>query len=91
VGGLDKIHPRSREVTTPFDDRSSTAKAYQWAWRIMIVAIEMVVPGLLGLWLDRQVGTVVLFTLLGFAGGSTAAVVHLIRMTRADQDKVGQD
>jgi hypothetical protein len=57
----------------------------------MIVALEMVVPGLLGLWLDRLIGTVVLFTLLGFAGGSTAAIVHLIRMARADQDNISRD
>jgi hypothetical protein len=51
----------------------------------MIVALEMVLPGLAGNWLDRQIGTVILFTLLGFAGGCTAAVMHLIRMTRADE------
>jgi len=51
----------------------------------MIVALEMVLPGLAGLWLDRHVGTVILFTMIGFAAGTIAAVMHLIQMTRADQ------
>jgi hypothetical protein len=79
------------DVTTPSDDRSQTAKAYQWATRIMIVALEMVLPGLAGNWLDRQLGTKILFTLLGFAGGCTAAVMHLIRMTKADEGRDRSD
>jgi hypothetical protein len=81
----------ARNVTTPSDDRSQTAKAYQWATRIMIVALEMVLPGLAGSWVDRQLGTKILFTLLGFAGGCTAAVMHLIRMIRADEQGDGKD
>jgi hypothetical protein len=64
------------------------AKAYQWATRIMIVSLEMVLPGLAGYWVDRQLGTVVAFTLIGFVLGSSAAVTHLIRMTRLDQTKL---
>jgi hypothetical protein len=71
-------------VTIPSDDRSPAAKAYQWATRIMVVSLEMVLPGLAGLWLDGWLGTVVLFTMLGFAAGSWVGIVHLIRMTRAD-------
>lgn len=52
----------------------------------MVVALEMVLPGLAGYWLDQQLGTVVLFMLLGFGLGSTAAVVHLVRMVRAEQE-----
>jgi F0F1-type ATP synthase assembly protein I len=77
-------------VTTPSDDRSSAAIAYQWASRIMVVALEMVLPGLAGYWLDKQLGTVVLFMLVGFSLGCTAAVIHLVRMTRADEQKQKQ-
>lgn len=49
----------------------------------MVVSLEMVLPGLAGYWLDQQLGTQVLFMLLGFAIGGSWAVVHLIRMTRA--------
>jgi len=53
----------------------------------MIVALEMVLPGLAGYWIDTQLGTVVLFMMIGFVVGSSAAVAHLIRMTRSDQAK----
>ena len=74
-------------VTTPPDDRSPAAKAYQWATRIMVVSLEMVLPGLAGYWVDRWLGSLVLFTMLGFALGSWLGVVHLIRMTRADASR----
>jgi hypothetical protein len=69
------------------DDRSQIARAYQWATRIMVVSLEMVLPGVAGSWLDSHLGTVILFTLVGFGFGTTAAVVHLIQMTRADGDR----
>jgi len=69
------------------DDRSQLARAYQWATRIMVVSLEMVLPGLAGHWVDSRLGTVVLFTLVGFGFGTTAAVVHLIQMTRADTNR----
>jgi hypothetical protein len=61
------------------------AVAYQWASRIMVVAMEMVLPGLAGHWLDVQLGTVVVFLLVGLGLGCTAAVFHLIQMTRSDK------
>jgi hypothetical protein len=74
-------------VSIPPDDRSPAAKAYQWATRIMVVSLEMVLPGLAGYGLDRWLGSVVLFTMLGFGLGSWLAVVHLIRMTRSDENR----
>jgi hypothetical protein len=79
--------PARQPVTTPLDDRSPAAKAYQWATRIMVVSLEMVLPGLAGLWLDRWLGSLIVFTLLGFAAGSWVGVTHLIRMTRSDQSR----
>jgi hypothetical protein len=72
-------------VKNPSDDRSPAAIAYGWASRIMVVAMEMVLPGLAGHWLDEKLGTKVLFLLIGLALGSTAATFHLISMTRADK------
>ncbi len=48
----------------------------------MVVALEMVLPGLAGYWLDQRLGTVVLFMLVGFAVGGTASIMHLIHMVR---------
>jgi F0F1-type ATP synthase assembly protein I len=67
------------------------AKAYQWASRIMVVSMEMVLPGLGGYWLDKTLGTKVLFMLVGFALGCTAASVHLIRLTRSEKNRSVDD
>ena len=71
-------------MTIPSDDRSPVAIAYQWATRIMVVSLEMVLPGIAGYWLDEKLGTVVLFMLVGFAFGTIAGVAHLIQMLRSD-------
>ena len=60
--------------------------AYQWASRIMVVALEMVLPGLAGHWLDKQLGTVVLFLLVGLGLGCTAAVVPFDSDDSRDRD-----
>jgi F0F1-type ATP synthase assembly protein I len=66
----------------PADDRSAVAIAWAWASRIMVIAAEMVVPGLLGYYfLDQWLGTRVLFLLLGLALGMILAIMHLVRMT----------
>ena len=57
----------------------------------MVVALEMVLPGLAGYWLDKRLGTVVLLMLVGFAVGGTAAVVHLIRMVRSENQNSPKD
>lgn len=66
------------------DDRSPEAKAYHWASRIMVVSLEMVLPGVMGHWIDRQFGTVAVFLVVGLVAGCTGGVWHLIQMTRVD-------
>jgi F0F1-type ATP synthase assembly protein I len=66
----------------PADDRSVISIAYGWASQIIVIAAEMVAPGLIGLWIDQRIGTLVLFAVLGFALGITLAIVHLLRMTK---------
>ena len=56
------------------------AAAMEWVSRITVVALEMVLPGLAGQWLDEQLGTGFL-ALLGFALGITFAIWHLLVMT----------
>jgi len=68
------------------DGRSPMAQASEWASRIMTVSLEMVLPGLAGYWLDQKLHTVALFMLIGFALGCTAAVVHLIHLTRQSSE-----
>lgn len=67
----------------PASDPSAMATAFQWASRIVTVSLEMVLPGLAGVFVDRYLGTLVVFTLLGFALGFAAAGWHLAAMIRA--------
>ena len=70
-------------MAPPPDDRSALASAVEWSSRVMMASAEMVVPGLCGLWVDRQLGTLFLFGGIGFAVGLVLAIWHLIRMTDA--------
>jgi hypothetical protein len=66
----------------PTDDRSRQAIAYSWASRIISISLEMVVPGLIGFWLDRKLRTRVVFTVVGFGLGFTLGMMHLMRIAR---------
>lgn len=71
----------------PEDERSIISLAYAWATTIIVIAGEMVVPGLLGLWVGRWLGTVamIVLALIGFAAGTTVAMIHLLRLTKTNQ------
>jgi len=42
--------------------------------------MEMVLPGLVGLWIDRRLGTKAIFLMLGVALGFSSGLLHLIRL-----------
>jgi hypothetical protein len=65
------------------------ATAMQWVSRITTVGLEMVLPGLGGLWLDGRWGTSFL-GLVGFALGMTLGIWHLLQMTRSLNTKGGR-
>ncbi len=69
----------------PDDERSIIAMAYTWATTIIVIAGEMVVPGLIGLWLGRLIASwaMILFAFVGFAAGMFVAMLHLIRLTKS--------
>lgn len=64
------------------------AEAVNWVAKITTVALEMVLPGVLGWWLDQQWGTGTVLTLVGFGTGLLAGGWHLYQMT-ADAFKNG--
>ncbi len=68
-------------MADPSDDSTSQVVAGQWVTRLMTVATEMVLPGVLGYWIDQRLGTKFVFMLLGFGSGLALGVWHLIRMT----------
>lgn len=68
-------------MADPVDDSTSQVVAGQWVARLTTVATEMVLPGVLGYWIDQRLGTKLVFMLLGFGSGLALGVWHLIRMT----------
>ncbi|MGI9518012.1 MAG: AtpZ/AtpI family protein [Pirellulaceae bacterium] len=62
------------------DDRSPVAKAISKATEITTVSFMMVVPILLGYWLDLYLGTVPLFAILGLVLGMSGGIWQLIKL-----------
>jgi F0F1-type ATP synthase assembly protein I len=89
AGGLPAYRTPGRDrcayqLTTTPDDLSRLAQAYQWASRIMVLSLEMVLPGLVGFWIDRKLGTVCAFLLVGLIGGCTLGMRRVIRLVAKD-------
>jgi hypothetical protein len=67
------------------DTRSPIAIAYAWAWRVITISLEMVIPGVVGMAVDVWLLKIppVAFTLLGFALGMTVGILHLVKIANA--------
>lgn len=59
------------------------ALAMEWTARITTIALEMVLPGVLGLWIDQQCGTKMLFLLLGLILGFSAGLWQLVKLAKS--------
>jgi hypothetical protein len=70
---VQQLRKESRQDLTWMRD------AVNWSARMTTVALEMVVPGLAGLWLDGKIGTR-FFGLIGFALGVALGVWHLSQL-----------
>jgi F0F1-type ATP synthase assembly protein I len=77
------------------DDRSPLARTLQRTTDATAIAFEMVVPILIGAWIDRRLGTKAIFAVLGGAIGMTAGLRSLLHMTatlrRTDSKPTDQD
>lgn len=67
-------------VTEQPDDRSPLARATQWSVSTMTIAVEMVVPILLGAWIDGRLGTKGVFAIIGGTIGLAAGIWSLLRL-----------
>jgi hypothetical protein len=76
-----------QKLRTLAPDSSRTAEAMNWVAKITAVVLEMLLPGLAGLWLDSQLETRFL-TLLGFALGVPLGLWHLIAMTKIKRTEI---
>ena len=64
------------------EDPDAFARGIQWVARITTVALEMVIPTLIGGWLDNRFGTSML-ALVGLLIGVPLGLWHLIKMTKS--------
>ncbi len=71
----------------PADDRSALSLAWSWATRVIVVAATMVVPALVGAWIDRKLGIVAVCMLIGLAIGVTAAIIQLIGIAKESESQ----
>jgi len=65
------------------DDSAFYAHLYQWSTRASMIALEMVIPAVIGVGLDRVLGTVALFAILGVMLGMALGFWQLIKIARS--------
>ena len=75
-------------MTSP-DSRSPMARGLDLVARVMAAAMMMVLPGILGQWLDDKLGTSFL-VLFGFALGIGVSIYYLILITRPTKNSGDQ-
>lgn len=68
------------------EEVSPVARGVAWYSHAMTISMEMVVPGAVGIWLDRQFGTGHVCALVGFLLGITVSLWHLFRLTLVRQE-----
>ena len=72
------------------DDRSSTAKAMSKVSEIITACLMMIVPAIVGVWLDGLFSTVAIFTIIGLLFGVTGAFLQLKRLV-SNPEKIDYD
>jgi len=65
------------------DERAPIAVAFDWASRVTTISIGMIVPGVLGYWIDQRLRTKALFTTLGFGLGVSLGIWQLARLSKS--------
>ena len=69
-------------MSRPPDGRSPIALGYLWAARIFTVALEMVIPGLVGHWIDIKLDTGFVCLVLGLLAGMAFSTWHLLKLVQ---------
>ena len=64
------------------DEESFRTLLFQWSARASVIALGMVIPTLIGVGLDRLLGTVVLFAVVGVILGMAAGFWQLIKIAK---------
>ena len=66
------------------------AKSMSKASEIMTICLVMIVPGLIGYFVDQWLGTQFVFILLGLIFGMTGAAYQLIRLVSDPEEQNGE-
>jgi F0F1-type ATP synthase assembly protein I len=77
------------------DDRSPTAKALSKVSHITSISLMMIIPAIIGYFVDQRLGTLILFTVIGLAIGMSASIWQLVKFVafedqQADSDQEGK-
>jgi F0F1-type ATP synthase assembly protein I len=62
------------------------AIAAAWVSRLIAVSFEMVIPGVIGYFLDQWLNTKIIFAIVGFGLGLALGMWHLVRMSRSEEN-----
>ncbi|MCL2623073.1 MAG: AtpZ/AtpI family protein [Planctomycetaceae bacterium] len=89
MGDLDKPDDKkplggfSRSRITNDDGRSPVVLGYVWATIVMTMAIELIVPILLGVYADYKLGTKCVFLFFGIFIGFFIMVVNFVKLMKS--------
>ncbi len=64
------------------DGRSPIAVAMHWASQVTAISVEMVLPILLGVWVDSRLGIKAVFAVLGGICGLWLGIWNLLRIAK---------
>ena len=69
------------------DDRSPTAKAFSKVSEITSISLMMIIPAIIGYFVDQRLGTLILFTAIGLIVGMSAAIWQLVKFVALENQK----
>jgi F0F1-type ATP synthase assembly protein I len=69
------------------DDRPPMVVAMQWVSQITTIGLEMVLPAVLGIWLDKKWGTAPWLVIVGVLLGFVTGMYHLLQIVRSANSK----
>lgn len=76
-------------MVEPIDDRSLMAQALSQGSHVTAISLMMVIPAIMGYFVDQRLNTLILFTGLGFVLGIAIATWQLVQFVR-HQERQGQ-
>ena len=69
-------------MTEPVDDRSATAKALSKASQVTAISLMMIIPAIIGYFIDQRLRTLILFTAIGLILGMAGAIWQLVQFVK---------